>query len=127
MNQAGISNGFQYLTSSTSHQLIVKAILVDPFYLGENLEFLTKLESYFSLLCFFINLNQEEKSRKVVSMFLERVKVVWEQEPNELVEYGANFWLNFVRNMINGALWNDSLFLLEIALSNIFFNLIISL
>jgi hypothetical protein len=72
-------------------------------------------------LSFYINHNQEEQARQVVNLFLIRIRIVWEQEPNELVEYGSNFWLNFVRNMINGALWEESLFLLEIALSKDFF------
>ena len=74
-------------------------------------------------MSFYINHNQEQKSRKVVSLFVNRVNVIWEQEPNELVEYGANFWLNFLRNMVNGALWEDCLFLLEIALSKIKYKL----
>ena len=34
MHQAGISGGLQYVMSPISHELIIKAILVDPYYLG---------------------------------------------------------------------------------------------
>ena len=69
------------------------------------------------MLSFYINHNQEQTARKVVSLFLARVRLLWEQQPNELVEYGADFWLGFLRNMVNGAMWDDCLFLLEVALS----------
>lgn len=77
-------------------------------------------EPYFAFLSFYLNRNEEEMCRSVTSLFVMRVSTIWENEPDELLDYNSEFFLGFVRIMINGGLWAECIFLLEIALCRIF-------
>ena len=70
------------------------------------------LEVYQHFLTFYFNKADEIMCREVVTEFLEKLK---QTQPSELENYDFYFFLFFIRLMIQGAMWEESLDVLATA------------
>jgi tetratricopeptide (TPR) repeat protein len=76
------------------------------------------LEPYQIFLTIYYNTFNEEECRNLVKKFVEKLEYIEENCDEELANYEIDFFIFFVRLMIEGALWEDSIYILEIALGN---------
>ena len=84
------------------------AIKADNFYLEPHQHFVT----------IYYNSLKEKDCRAEIAKLLEKVRYIEEKCDEEFASYEISFFIFFIRLMIEGAMWEDSIYLLEIALGN---------
>jgi tetratricopeptide (TPR) repeat protein len=89
-------------------QALKKAIAIDADY----------LEPYYQYAFFYFNLGLEKECRETLTVLVSRLKDLETKEDPELQEYNTDFLLPLVRMMVEGAIWDDGVFLCDIALQS---------
>lgn len=69
--------------------------------------------------CFlYFNVADEQSCRSEIARFVEGIKAVEKENDEDLLDYPAVMLVSIVRMMIEGAIWEDGVYLAEIATSN---------
>lgn len=73
------------------------------------------LEAYKQLILFYFNTQNEMECRKAISVFAEKVKEMENNHPEDLAETDVTLFKAIVRIMIEGEIWEEGAYLMEIA------------
>jgi tetratricopeptide (TPR) repeat protein len=95
-------NGNQFLS------YIQQSIQIDPYY----------LEAYSQLSVYYFNMENETSCRKTIAELVACVRELESQNDEDLGEYDPEFFVPIVRMMIEGCIFEDGAYLMEIGLQN---------
>jgi tetratricopeptide (TPR) repeat protein len=87
---------------------IQKSIEIDRYY----------LEAYSQLSLYYFNVQDEASCRKTLSELVARVHELEDKTDSDLSEYGPGFFISIVRMMIEGEIWEDGIYLMEVGLQS---------
>lgn len=76
------------------------------------------LEAYSQLALYYFNIQDEMSCRKTLAELVAKVKEMEEQGNGDLSDYGPQFFVPIVRMMIEGEIWDDGIYLMEIGLQS---------
>jgi tetratricopeptide (TPR) repeat protein len=95
-------NGHRFL------EFIKQALEIDSSY----------LEAYSQLALYYFNIQDEMSCRKTLAELVAKVKEMEDQGNDDLGDYGPQFFVPIVRMMIEGEIWDDGIYLMEIGLQS---------
>lgn len=84
------------------------ALQVDPYY----------LEAHKQLILFYFNTQNEIDCRKAITELVAKVKEMEETNNEDLAETDIGLFKTIVRTMIEGEIWEDGAYLMEVALGS---------
>jgi tetratricopeptide (TPR) repeat protein len=76
------------------------------------------LEAYSQLALYYFNIQDEMSCRKTLADLVAKVKEMEDQGNDDLSDYGPQFFVPIVRMMIEGEIWEDGIYLMEIGLQS---------
>jgi len=71
------------------------------------------LEPYYQYAFFYFNLALEKECRDTIQVLVNKLKAYESEEDQELHEYNEEFLLPIVRMMVEGAIWEDAIYLCD--------------